>query len=126
LIGYLRVRVRQRQSSKLHALLASKRIGANRAIWATTALDCTQSSEDPTMRLPYSTVQYSHFRKLKAAENELDRIRLVPDWSDLDSDSNLYRNHHASNRKKQCAIKVVYKLVSYTYHHIGLVDKKSS
>jgi hypothetical protein len=40
-------------------------------------------------------IQHS-IRKLKVAENLLDRIR--PDWSDLDSDSNfmqlhVYRNH---------------------------------
>jgi hypothetical protein len=77
------------------SLQASRRIGADRATRAISALDDPQRSEAQTEKLPYSTafIAVFIFWKLKAPENELDRIK--PDWSDLDSDSNLmlYRNH---------------------------------
>ena len=62
---------------------------------AISALDDPQRSEAQTEKLPYSTafIAVFIFSKLKAPENELDRIK--SDWSGLDSDSNLmlYRNH---------------------------------
>ena len=58
----------------------------------------------PRLPMQYNSIHL--FRKLKAAEIELDGVR--PDWSDIDSDSNfmLYRNH-ALNREKQCTIEFV-------------------